>query len=227
MQAPRIRSLLTVGAVTGGLLLAVGMSVAQDESFVIVDDEASIEDLIPLLSNGQGVAAVEKDDVYMDDRDRKAALRIDAVAGDFQKYNPTIPGWQFDIVANPSDEDEFRYITFAWKKEGGSGMQLQLSGEPGGWSHRYHASANMQDWNPSIQVTADFPADWQIHTRDMFVDWGPFVLTGMAFSPSSEDFGIYDHVLLHQDEDDPDAAYAVGVRGKVAAAWAAMKRDIR
>ena len=225
MRASRLRSLFIAGAVTGGLLIGAGATVAQ-ESFIIVDDEASIDDLIPLLTNGLGVPSVENDDVWVEDADAKAALRIDSSGGDFQKFNPNIPEWQFQIVDGPSADDEFQYITFAWKKSGGTGMQLQLHGNPGGWGHRYHAGANMQGWNPSIEVSPDMPEDWQIHTRDLFDDWGEFVLTGVAFSPSSLDFAIYDHVVLHQVEEDP-LFLAVDAKGKAAAVWADIKQDAR
>jgi len=225
MRASRLRSLLIAGAVTAGLVVGVG-SVVAAESFIIVDDEASIDDLIPFLTNGNAAPMVEKDDVWVEDADGKAALRIDSTGGDFQKFNPNIPEWQFEIVDAPSGDMEFRYITFAWKKSGGTGIQLQLHGHPEGWGHRYHAGANAQGWNPSIEVSPDLAEDWQLHTRDLFDDWGEFILTGVAFSPSSLDFAIYDHIVLHQDEEDP-LFLGVDAKSKTAAVWADIKQETR
>ncbi|MBT3269812.1 hypothetical protein HN371_21885 [Candidatus Poribacteria bacterium] len=226
MRGSRLRPLFTIGVLTGGLLLATGAVIAQDKTFTIINDEASVDDLIPELTSGGGAAEVEAADVYPD-AEAGAALRLEGVGGDFQRFNTQISDWAFQIVDDPTAADEFRYITFAWKKQGGTGMQLQVHGAPGDWGHRYHAGDNMQAWNPSIQVTPDFPDDWQIHTRDLFEDWGEFTLTGLAFSPSSLDFGIYDHMALHQSEVDPLTAQAVDPKGKSAAVWAEIKQDIR
>ena len=227
MRVLSLRSVFVVGALTGGLMLAAGPAAAQNEAFIILDDEASIDDIVTLLTNGDGTASVETGDAYPDDSDGKASLRIDSPAGDNQKYNPNIPEWSFDIVADPSADDEFRYITFAWLKSGGDGMQLQLHAEPGGWSHRYNGGGNPKGWNPSIDVSDETPIDWQVHTRDMFADWGAMVLTGMAFSPGSGDFGLFDHLSLHQSEADPIAPQAVDAQGKAAAAWATIKQGLR
>lgn len=227
MRGIRLWSRLAIGALIGGLLVGAGSAAAQDKVFVIVDDEDSIDDLIPLLVSGDGTASVETGDAYPDDNDGKASLKIDSPAGDNQKFSANIAGWGFQIVEDATADDEFQYITFAWRKEGAAGTQLQLSAEPGGWSHRYHAAANLKGWNPSIEVTTDDPADWQIFTRDMVADWGEMVLNGMAFSPGSGDYGLFDHVVLHQAEEDPLATLAVDAKGKSAAVWAAIKQDLR
>ena len=108
-----------------------------------------------------------------------------------------IPGWAYKIVENPSAPDEFRYITFAWKKDGGTGIQLQIHGNQNWWNYRYHAGANVNNWNPSIQVNANIPTTWTVVTRDLFEDWGPFTMTGMAFTPFDGNGGYWDAVFLH------------------------------
>jgi len=227
MQQLRLRSLLTTGAVIGGLIVGAGAAVAQDKFFIVLDDEASIDDLIPALTNGNATVEVDTSDAYPDDADAHAALRVDSPAGDNQKFNPNIPGWAFDIVPDATGDNEFQYITFAWRKEGAAGIQLQLSAQPGGWSHRYHAHTNLKGWNPSIEVTGDDPSGWQVFTQDMVEDWGEMVLNGMAFTPGSGDFGLFDHVVLHQSPEDPLASKAVDAKGKSAAVWASIKQDLR
>ena len=43
-----------------------------------------------------------------------------------QCYNHMIEGWAFPIAAKP-EPGQYRYLRFAWKKLGGSGMMVQLS----------------------------------------------------------------------------------------------------
>ncbi|MDE0022599.1 MAG: hypothetical protein OXT69_14615 [Candidatus Poribacteria bacterium] len=207
---------------TLGLLCFVSFSAYANETLIIVDDKGSVNELIPKLVSGAGNAKLEENDVYKDDDDRKAALLVEGIGNDGQKFNQNMPGWQYKIVEKPSRADEFRYITFAWKKKGGSGIQLQMYGQPGGWGHRYHAGVNEKNWNPSIRVS-DLPREWEVHTRDLFEDWNEFTLTGIAFTAWSLDHGIWDHVLFHQEEDDPLADLSVDPREKAAAVWAELK----
>ncbi|MBI1925925.1 hypothetical protein HYR99_16945 [Candidatus Poribacteria bacterium] len=43
------------------------------------------------------------------------------------------------LLDNPKADDEFHYIAFAWKKESGTGVQLQPHVVPDTWGHRYSA----------------------------------------------------------------------------------------
>ncbi len=227
MRGSRLRSVLVAGAVVGGLVATAGIVKAQNKFFIIIDDAATVETIIPALTSGNATAELETDDVWLEDGDGKAALRIDSPAGDNQKFNTNILDWSWSVVEDPTAADEMRYITFAWRQEGGAGTQLQLHGMPGTWGHRYHAGENPKGWNPSIEVTSDAPAEWQIFTRDMFDDWDEFILTGFAFSPGAPEFGLFDHMAVHQSEVDPIAPQAVDPKGKSAAVWAEIKQDIR
>jgi hypothetical protein len=215
-------------AVFAGVLLVVAAVAAraQDKSFVIVHDEKSVKDLLPKLTQGAGQASLESKDVYKNDREGKTALKVTGEGGDGQRFNPFVPGWAFEVKEKPQKETEFRYITFAWKKVGGTGIQLQISRQ-GDWGHRYHAGANERGWNPSIQVSAKLPEKWEIHTRDLWADWATLrvgQLTGMAFTAWSLDYGLWDHVVLHQSKEDPLAALSVDPHTKLAASWAKMKQ---
>ena len=193
---------------------------AQD-MFIVIDDEASVKSLIPNLTNGNGTVALEKKDVYQEDDDRKASLFVDAVGGDFQKFNPSIPDWQISIKKNPG-KSEFRYLTWAWKKTGGAGIQLQLS-VSGDWGHRYHAGVNAQNWNPSLEVDPKMPKEWTLVTRDVATDWGEIVITGMAFSNSGPTSSVWDHLVFHQTKDDPLAPQAVDPQEKLPVTWGKLK----
>ncbi len=103
---------------------------------------------------------------------------------------------------------------------------LQLSAQPGGWGHRYHAHANLKGWNPSIAVTFDEPSTWQVHTRDLAGDWGRMTVTGMALTPGSGEYGLFDHIAFHQSpEDEAGHETAVQPAGKSATVWARIKHD--
>jgi len=214
------------GFVAVGALSLLSLRATAQHFQIIVHEEADIKDLITKLTNGDGRASVETKDVYKKDRDGKAALLVTGEGGDGQKFNPNIPGWAFKIVKDPKAKDEFRYITFAWKKVGGTGIQLQLSAG-GDWGHRYHAGANEKNWNPSwnpsIQVSPDIPKEWTLVTRDVWEDWKDMTLTGIAFTAWSLQHGIWDHVVLHQTKEDPLALLAVEPKGKLASAWAELK----
>ena len=193
-----------------------------EKPLIVVDDEESVNAIIPLLVSGQGTALLEKDDVYEEDADRRAALRLVGGVGDGQRYNPRIPGWAYAIVANPNGANEIRYLTFAWKKTGGDGIQFQMHRDVGGWGYRYHAGVNERNWFPSILVNDEIPEEWEIHTRDLFDDWGEFTLTGIAFTSWSAE-SVWDHVVFHQEKADPLDNLSVDPAEKAASVWAELK----
>lgn len=127
------------------------------------------------------------------------SLKITTIAGrvDSQRYRTTMPSWNYSIVENPTGANQFRYITFAWRKDGGTGIMVQLYGS-GNWNHRYYSGANVGNWVPAIQVSADMPAQWEIVTRDLFADWGAFNLNGIAFTAFNGNYALFDDFYLHK-----------------------------
>ena len=91
-------------------------------AFVVIDDEASIKDVLQKITSGSGKKELEKKDVYKDDNDGKAALRINVAGGDGQNFNANMPDWELEIEKKPVGKNQFRYITFAWKDIGGDGI---------------------------------------------------------------------------------------------------------
>ena len=213
-----------LGTVLAVVLICSLSSWSAEESVIVIDDAESVKVIIPELVSGSGKADLETKDVYKEDDDGKAALRVDALGGDFQRFNTDIKSLGLLDIKKSPKVGEYRYITFAWKKKGGTGVQLQLHATTDTWGHRYHAGDNMQGWNPSIQVTPDFPKDWQIHTRDLFEDWGEMTVTGLAFSCSSLDYAIWDHLAFHRTEEDPLAPKAVEPQDKLPVTWGKLKR---
>ena len=198
------------------LVQTLTLAGVDNSKFVILDE--NVDEVIKAIGSGSGTPE-KVDDAYQG----KEALYIGGTGGDGQNYNANMPGWNFKITETPSADDEFRYITFAWKKKSGTGFQLQLHGDPGTWGHRYHAGANIKDWNPSIQVSEEVPTKWEKQTRDLFTDWEAFTLTGIAFTawPDGDDNGgFWDYVILHKD---PEVQTAVELKNKLTTKWAQLK----
>ena len=163
--------------------------------------EDAIDSIIPQLSNPDGSqpgTAVREDlDVFAG----LMALRGTQV----QKYHPNIPGWGYKIVEKPTNPGEFRYLRFAWRKLGGTGIMVQLHEEKQTWSVRYVAGPNTVGWGAKT-VAEKAPEAWAIVTRDLFADFGELKLTGIAFTPMDGDGGLFDHVLLGRSKADLDKA---------------------
>jgi hypothetical protein len=199
------------------------VSLAQDDAFIVIHDKASVDEILPNLTEGAGKAALETKDVYKEDDDGKAAILVEGLGGDGQKFRTIYPGWAIEIKKSPK-AGEYRYITFAWKKKGGAGIQLQLHATTNDWGHRYHAGVNEKNWNPSIEVNPKLPADWEIYTRDLATDWGEMRIDGIAFTAWSLDYGIWDHVVFHRTEEDPLAFQAVEPQDKLPLTWGKLKQ---
>jgi len=148
----------------------------------------------------------------------------DAIAGNVsvfctpqQSYNNVIAGWSYSI-------DDYPYLTFAWKKVGGTGIMIQLAHDTA-WAYRYVDGVNSPGWE-SIVIDTDLPEDWTLYTRDLVEDFGDgWNLTGIALTPWDGEGGYYDHILIHSEEDEGEIAqFDVEPQGKLAAVWAKIKQ---
>jgi hypothetical protein len=129
-----------------------------------------------------------------------------------QRYNPALPGLGIKIRQNPGP-GEYRYLQFAWKKQGGQRICLQLNHD-GQWGpvpstnplkFRYDAGpAPGESYGGAMRLDGNLPADWVVITRDLFADFGEFTLTGMALSPFDGEFALFDHIYLARTPRDFD-----------------------
>jgi putative membrane-bound dehydrogenase-like protein len=139
---------------------------------VLADDNPAFAEA---LNDGAGTAEMVSTDAFRGAR----ALRITPP----QRYSPHIAGWAFRIRENPGP-GEFRYLRFAWKSEGASGVMLELA-DHGHWPRaeqpqfRYYAGQNATGWQ-AVEVSAEAPTLWTVVTRDLWQDFGDSVLTGIA-----------------------------------------------
>ena len=151
-------------------------------------------------------------------------IRNEAISGEVsvfctpsQSYNNAIAGWSYSI-------DEYQYITFAWKKDGGTGIMIQLAHDTA-WAYRYFSGVNVTDWE-GIQLEPKIPAEWIVYTRNLRTDFGGgWNLTGVALTPWDGAGGYYDHILLHTEEDEGKITqYDVEPKGKIATVWGKIKK---
>jgi len=156
--------------------------------------DEGVEALFPLLINDGGG---EAGTIVREDRDVFAGVEAVRVTP-LQKYRSRIPGWDFKIVEKPTRPGEFRYLRFAWKKQGGPGIMIQFHDPVKSWGIRYFAGQNAVGWQPALSVSGQIPEKWQLVTRDLFKDHGAFTMTGVAFTAMYGEpaHALFDHMLL-------------------------------
>ncbi|MGD9723880.1 MAG: hypothetical protein AB7O59_20960 [Pirellulales bacterium] len=164
---------------------------------------AIFEDQVEFLANlteGGGQASIIADQKY-------SGLASIKVTPD-QRFNPALPGLGVKIREFPAP-GEYRYLRFAWKKQGGQAICLQLNHD-GKWGpegenkpkFRYHAGPTGELYGGSVAVDATLPAEFTVVTRDLFADFGEFTLSGIALTAVDGEFALYDHLYLGTQPDD-------------------------
>ncbi|HEV3075637.1 MAG TPA: HEAT repeat domain-containing protein, partial [Thermoanaerobaculia bacterium] len=127
------------------------------------------------LGEGEGKAVVTSDESFAG----KSSLRISPP----QRFSPRIPGWDYRIVEKPGP-GEYRYLRFAWKAPGATGVMLELA-DNGAWPgaeetrRRFYSGANTTGWK-AVRVAEQVPHDWVVVTRDLWKEFGAMRLTGLA-----------------------------------------------
>ncbi len=204
------------------------------EVMVLFDEDADTE-----AGNGKFTSLFVSHDagsVVEVTEDQVFAGSVSVFATPAQSYNNNMAGWSFPIRENPGN-GEYRYIFFAWKANGGSGVMIQFP-DNGGWgavtkacidppaigTRRYIAGTNVTGWS-GVCVADDIPEEWTVVQRDLFADFGEFVMTGMALTPFSDggDGDYYDAIMLASDENEFPNLLAVSADAKVAITWGDLK----
>jgi hypothetical protein len=161
------------------------------------------EDQVEFLANlkeGGGHASLIAEEKY-------SGLASIKVTPD-QRFNPALPGLGVKIREMPGP-GEYRFLRFAWKKQGGQAICLQLNHD-GQWGpaannpakFRYHAGPAGEVFGGSVGVDANLPAAFTVVTRDLFADFGEFTLTGIALTPVDGEFALFDHIYLGKSPED-------------------------
>ena len=159
------------------------------------------EKFVALLTEGGGQATIEQE--------QKSTGKLSLKVTPDQKFNANLPLLNVKIRENPAP-GEFRYIRFAWKKQGGEQICLQINHDgtwgPGGAGRegakfRYHSGPN-EVYGASLAAGDKLPAEFVVVTRDLFADFGEFTFTGIAFSAVDGEFALFDQVYLGRQMED-------------------------
>lgn len=172
--------------------------------------------------------------------------KVSAFVTPAQSYNSNMTGWNFPIVEKPG-KGEYRYIQFAWKSDGGTGVMIQFP-DNGNWgsvtvpcfeddpnatpanpiapgTRRYIFGKNVTGWS-GICLSDKIPEKWTVVTRDLVKDFGEFTMTGIALTPFSDGGkgDYYDAIVIASSEDElPSKKAAVNAQDKLATTWAELK----
>jgi hypothetical protein len=100
-----------------------------------------------------------------------------------QRFSAQIPGWNYRITEKPGP-GEYRYLRLAWKTPEGSGVLLELA-DGGRWPDaekprcRIYSGKNTTAWK-AVQISTVAPREWVVVTVDLWKQFGPLTLTGVA-----------------------------------------------
>lgn len=199
------------------IMLSVGLlilsSIAFAKVIVIFDENSATEASAGKFA--EGFISHDAGSVVEVVTNEKFAGKSSIFCTPSQSYNPNMPGWGFPI-------DETPYMTFAWKKDGGTGIMIQLAYNAT-WAYRYFSGVNVTNW-PGIQLEEEIPKTWKMYTRDLTKDFAAgWNLTGMALTPWDGNAGYYDFIILHSDPNPPMTA--VFAKNKVIKTWALIKNQ--
>lgn len=167
---------------------------------LLEDDSAA---LLKQLNNDGGLDATQMFHDFREFYSGVASVRVTP----FQRFSAHINGWNYPIVEKPGP-GEYRYVRFAWKRVGGTGIMVQFHGANGSWNQRYFAgqvSPATAGWGTMLKVADKSPDEWQLVTRDLFKDFGAFTVTGFALTPmDGGTSGNFDHFYLGRTIEDLD-----------------------
>jgi hypothetical protein len=158
-----------------------------------------------LNNDGGGLAGSDATREQRDVYSGVASIRVTP----FQRFGSRIQGWNYPIVEKPH-AGQYRYLRFAWKRVGAQGIMIQLHSN-GSWNQRLLAGARSNqtlNWGPLLVLPDNNPIEWAVVTRDLFKDFGPMTLQGLALTPMEAGFGLFDHFYLGATIDDLDRASA-------------------
>lgn len=200
---------MRLSGTTIALLLALAPPVLADDTppepakgvAELLEDNG--DDLLPKLTNPTGCPGeghIEKEAPFSG----TSCLRIVPM----QRYEPRIPGWEFLIREAPK-AGEFRYLRFAWKCRGSTGIMLQMH-DLTDWHIRYTAGANKHGW--MTQFVAEKPPEgWTVVTVDLFKDFGERTIRGLALTCFDGEAGYFDHIYLGRSLAELDRIDASGL----------------
>jgi hypothetical protein len=157
------------------------------------------------LADGNGTIKVDLSEKFTG----TASLRVTPD----DKNNPRIADWNVPIRSDPNP-GEYRFIRFAWKKHGGKEIGLHLA-QNGAFTapllinpketYRYHVGRGVKnDYGVSVQFRDKPPDQWELVTRDLFADFGPFDASGVRLVCGDREWAAFDHIYFARRVEDLD-----------------------
>jgi hypothetical protein len=128
-----------------------------------------------------------------------------------ERHVNNLKGWAYKIVETPKAADEFRYLRFAWRKEGGGSILIAFATNGGQWSGKRYAAGPYALGGSGYTIAHVAPTEWTVVTRDLFKDFGELSLSSVLFSSSNGGTAYFDHILLGQTVEDLDRATATAL----------------
>ena len=191
LDAKNPNTLIRANELPVAIKVVAGEKPPGDQPFAIFEDQS---EFVAALTEGDGQATLTSDEKF------SGAVSVKVTPG--QRFNPTLPGLGVKIREKPGS-GEFRYLQFAWKKQGGQAICLQLNHDglwgPSGTNpakFRYHAGPAGEVFGASVAVDSNLPGAFVLVTRDLFADFGEFTLTGIALTPVDGEYALFDHIYL-------------------------------
>lgn len=187
---------VAVAATIGGISAVCRVAVAAEATGVAVVLEDNAAELLKVLTNPTG----DPGEGHVEQTHRfsgREGIRIVPM----QRFNNRIPGWAYPIREHPR-AGEYRYLRFAWKAEGGTGIMLQLHDEKD-WRIRYTAGRDMYGWGTKY-VSDRTPQAWTVVTCDLYADHGVQTITGIALTNFDAPSAYFDHVYFARSIEELD-----------------------
>lgn len=161
----------------------------------IFDEEA---DFARKLSQGQGQALFDATEAFAGD----GCLRVSPPG----KGVLTWSLGKLPIREQPR-LGEYRYLRFAWRKDGGTRICLELAHEGllgprvgrEKQSFRYDSGTGDETEGAARRLTGKLPTEWEVVTRDLYADFGAFDLTGLNFNAVDGQWASFDYVYLARE----------------------------
>ena len=143
-------------ALSFSLLMPIQQKIAPkaDDPVVELLDESigkTIDDIVGQTNvPNAGDMKVERGDVYTGTESLKQTGQ--------ERHASHLKGWGFKIVEKPTGADEFRYLRFAWKKEGGGSILLGFAND-NNWSGKRYVSGEYALGGTGLKVAEKAPLE--------------------------------------------------------------------
>jgi hypothetical protein len=119
-------------------------------------------------------------------------------------FGHCVPGWDFEIVENPTKPGEYRWLQFAWKRLSPATKGIGLGvgpGHTGGWLFTAGEAPKLEGAKPSSQAKEP-PADWTVVRVDLWkLNGSPYRIRSLTLATVGGG-ALFDQIVLGRSEAD-------------------------